>query len=250
MGAEIGNSTQKLHARGPIGLRELTTFKYVGPGRRPDTCLRTGSDARRIGVFGSAFNPPQKAHLSLVVEAAIAQLGLDRLIVVPTGDAYHKDPESDPGPEARCALARGGFRRASTARRVSPVEVDREGPSYTYVTLERIAGDNPDSEIHLLMGADTASGFGGWKRPERILELARVAVVARRPDVSREEVEVVFEAAGGLRPGRPSSRCPRSGPFLEPGPRADRGGTAGRAAWCPPAVAEMINNEGVYGSEQ
>jgi glutamate-5-semialdehyde dehydrogenase len=32
MGAEIGNSTQKLHARGPIGLRELTTFKYVGRG--------------------------------------------------------------------------------------------------------------------------------------------------------------------------------------------------------------------------
>jgi glutamate-5-semialdehyde dehydrogenase len=29
MGAEIGNSTQKLHARGPIGLRELTTTKYV-----------------------------------------------------------------------------------------------------------------------------------------------------------------------------------------------------------------------------
>ena len=32
MGAEIGNSTQKLHARGPIGVRELTTFKYVGLG--------------------------------------------------------------------------------------------------------------------------------------------------------------------------------------------------------------------------
>ena len=35
MGAEIGNSTQKLHARGPIGLRELTTFKYVVARRRP-----------------------------------------------------------------------------------------------------------------------------------------------------------------------------------------------------------------------
>jgi glutamate-5-semialdehyde dehydrogenase len=32
MGAEMGNSTQKLHARGPIGLRELTTFKYVVRG--------------------------------------------------------------------------------------------------------------------------------------------------------------------------------------------------------------------------
>ncbi len=32
MGAEIGNSTQKLHARGPIGMRELTTTKYVVHG--------------------------------------------------------------------------------------------------------------------------------------------------------------------------------------------------------------------------
>jgi glutamate-5-semialdehyde dehydrogenase len=32
MGAEIGNSTQKLHARGPIGIRELCTYKYVVEG--------------------------------------------------------------------------------------------------------------------------------------------------------------------------------------------------------------------------
>jgi glutamate-5-semialdehyde dehydrogenase len=32
MGAEIGNSTQRLHARGPIGLRELCTFKYLVEG--------------------------------------------------------------------------------------------------------------------------------------------------------------------------------------------------------------------------
>ena len=32
MGAEIGNSTQKLHARGPIGLRELCTSKYLVEG--------------------------------------------------------------------------------------------------------------------------------------------------------------------------------------------------------------------------
>jgi glutamate-5-semialdehyde dehydrogenase len=32
MGAEVGNSTQKLHARGPIALRELTTTKYIVHG--------------------------------------------------------------------------------------------------------------------------------------------------------------------------------------------------------------------------
>ena len=29
LGAEIGISTQKLHARGPMGLEELTSYKYV-----------------------------------------------------------------------------------------------------------------------------------------------------------------------------------------------------------------------------
>ncbi len=29
LGCEMGISTQKLHARGPMGLRELTTYKYV-----------------------------------------------------------------------------------------------------------------------------------------------------------------------------------------------------------------------------
>ena len=31
-GAEIGISTQKLHARGPMGLRELTSMKYIIDG--------------------------------------------------------------------------------------------------------------------------------------------------------------------------------------------------------------------------
>jgi len=33
LGAEIGISTDKLHARGPMGARDLTTYKYVVRGR-------------------------------------------------------------------------------------------------------------------------------------------------------------------------------------------------------------------------
>ena len=43
----------------------------------------------RAGMFGGAFDPPHRAHVALA-RAAIAQLRLDRLFVVPTGDAWHK----------------------------------------------------------------------------------------------------------------------------------------------------------------
>jgi glutamate-5-semialdehyde dehydrogenase len=32
MGAEIGIATGKLHARGPVGINQLTTFKYLVVG--------------------------------------------------------------------------------------------------------------------------------------------------------------------------------------------------------------------------
>ena len=53
-GAEIGISTQKLHARGPMGLRELTTCKYVvwgdGQIRRSARQNRlTGRSSRHVG---------------------------------------------------------------------------------------------------------------------------------------------------------------------------------------------------------
>jgi nicotinate-nucleotide adenylyltransferase len=199
---------------------------------------------QRIGVFGSAFNPPQVDHLK-VVEEARRQLGLDLVVVVPTGDAYHKEPEADPGPEVRYRLAEAAFAGVEGVT-VSRLEVDRREPSYTYATLEEIAEENPDSEIHLLMGADTARGFGTWQRPQRILELARVAVVPRA-GVGQDEVTLVFRGLGG------SERLE----FLEvPATGVSSSDVRDRIAsgtpyeeLVPRAVIEIINNEGVYESE-
>lgn len=205
----------------------------------------TGTAGRRIGVFGSAFNPPQNAHIA-VVEAAIRQFGLDRVIVVPTGRAYHKDSESDPGPGTRLAMARAAFGGMKGVA-VSPVEVERKGPSYTYVTLEEIASENSDSEIHLLMGADMARGFGGWKQPERILELARIGV-APRSDVSRDEVVATFEPLGAV--DRVSFIDMPTVDLSSSLVRGRIGAGKTVSDVVPAAVAEMIDNEGVYGSEQ
>jgi nicotinate-nucleotide adenylyltransferase len=147
-----------------------------------------------IGVLGSAFNPPHLGHLALAQEA-LWQLGLGEVILVPTGDAPHKRIADDPGRELRMTMTR--LAAADDSRfAVSALEVDREGPSYTFETLELLAAEKgPDTELVFVMGADAAVGLESWRRPERVVELARIAV-ASRSGVSEAEVAATMRSLG------------------------------------------------------
>jgi nicotinate-nucleotide adenylyltransferase len=146
-----------------------------------------------IGVLGSAFNPPHLGHLALAQEA-LWQLGLAQVIFVPTGDAPHKRIANDPGRQARMEMTR--LATADDDRfSVSSLEVDREGPSYTYETLEALAEERADRKLVFVMGADAAVGLGGWREPERVIELASLAV-ARREGVADAEVATVMRSLG------------------------------------------------------
>src|SRR5690348_2618990 len=78
---------------------------------------------------------------------------------------------------------------------VSSLEVDREGPSYAYETLEALAEERADRKLVFVMGADAAVGLGAWRRPERVVELASVAV-AGRAGVSDSDVEAALRGLG------------------------------------------------------
>lgn len=151
------------------------------------------ADGAAIGVLGSAFNPPHLGHLALAQEA-IWQLGLDGVILVPTGNAPHKRIAEDPGREARMEMTR--LAAADDDRfSVSSLEVDREGPSYTYETLEALAEERADRKLVFVMGADAAVGLESWREPERVVELASLAV-ARREGVADAEVATVMRSLG------------------------------------------------------
>jgi nicotinate-nucleotide adenylyltransferase len=144
-----------------------------------------------IGVLGSAFNPPHLGHLALAQEA-LWQLDLDEVVLMPTGEAPHKRILDDPGRELRLAMTR--LAAAEDARfSVSTLEVDRDGPSYTYETLELLAGERGDAELVFVMGADAAVGLESWREPRRVVELARLAV-ARRAGVSDPDVAAVLRS--------------------------------------------------------
>jgi nicotinate-nucleotide adenylyltransferase len=144
-------------------------------------------------VLGSAFNPPHLGHLALAQEA-LWQLGLSEVILVPTGEAPHKRIAEDPGRELRMTMTR--LAAADDSRfSVSSLEVERDGPSYTYETLELLAAERGDTELVFVMGADAAVGLESWRKPERVVELARLAV-ARRSGVSDAEVGAVLRSLG------------------------------------------------------
>jgi nicotinate-nucleotide adenylyltransferase len=149
----------------------------------------------RVGILGGAFNPPHLGHLCLAQEAH-ARLGLDRVLLVPVGQAPHRVLEADPGADERlrmAQLAAVGDDRLG----VSPIEVDRPGPSYMADTLTLLHEAEPATDLTLILGADQATRLSAWHQPERVLELARVAV-ADREGIGRDEV---VAALGGLAGG-------------------------------------------------
>jgi nicotinate-nucleotide adenylyltransferase len=128
----------------------------------------------RIGVFGGQFDPPHNGHLA-IVRAAREQLGLDRVLVVPSARPPHRPVPATPA-ETRYRLAQAAFADEPGVE-VSRIEIDRDGPGYTAETLEALAG--PDRELYLILGADQLAALDSWHRPERVRELAHLAVAAR-----------------------------------------------------------------------
>ncbi|MEX2431415.1 MAG: nicotinate-nucleotide adenylyltransferase [Dehalococcoidia bacterium] len=133
----------------------------------------------RRGILGGTFDPVHTGHLILAQEV-LWRLGLDGIWFIPTGLPWMKRDEQLTSPEHRLAMVRLAI-AGNDKFHASAVEVDRPGETYTVDTLEELrAGEMPDGELLFIMGVDTLHSLHRWKRPERILELARI-VVALRP---------------------------------------------------------------------
>lgn len=161
---------------------------------------------------------------------------------MPTGRAPHKRIDPEPGPEVRLELARLAAGDDELLA-VSDLEVRRDGPSYTYLTLEALRDADREAELFFLMGADIAAAIEGWEQPRRVLELARIGVAAR-PGTRVDEVQAALERLG-------------AGDRMDvvEMPETDASSTAVRqriaagepiAALVPEAVAEAISERGLY----
>jgi nicotinate-nucleotide adenylyltransferase len=136
----------------------------------------TQATVQRLGVFGGAFDPPHRAHVALV-EAAIAQLHLDRVLVLPTGRAWHKPrPLSDAA--HRLAMTRLAFEPLPQAA-VDDREILRAGPSYTIDTLQDLQNEYPHAQLYLLIGDDQRRSLPSWRQIDQIARIAIICAAGR-----------------------------------------------------------------------
>ncbi|MFM7341529.1 MAG: nicotinate (nicotinamide) nucleotide adenylyltransferase, partial [Betaproteobacteria bacterium] len=137
--------------------------------------------AHRIGLLGGAFDPPHQAHVALA-RAALDQLELDELRIIPTGQAWHKSRSLTPGAH-RLAMARLAFAGLPGVL-VDDREIARGGPTYTIDTLQALHLEQPQAELYLVIGGDQWAAFTTWRRWREVAQRAHVCVVDR-PDLAQ-----------------------------------------------------------------
>jgi len=144
----------------------------------------------KIGIFGGAFDPPHIGHVNLALFAA-KELGLDKVIVIPTGESPHKSASSAPYAD-RLEMARLAFARYNYNFEISDIE-NKPGKSYTVDTLREIKPLYLNDSLFLIIGGDMLIYFKKWYRYKEILGLCTVAAAARE-----ENFDELREYADGI----------------------------------------------------
>lgn len=139
----------------------------------------------------------------------VAAVGLDCVLWVPARTPPHKSGR----PVTSAAVRRRMVEVAieDDARfMLCDLELKREGVSYTVDTLRSLRVNHPGWSLFLILGADLLAGFGSWKEPEAIVELAKLVAVSRAGMASAPAAEVAGARIISVKPVDMSSSGIRS----------------------------------------
>ena len=194
----------------------------------------------KIGLLGGTFDPIHLGHLA-AARVALECAGLDRVLLVPAGRPPHKG-EALASAEHRlamCRLAAADLPGVETW----DWEARRSGPSYTADTLEEFHRERPADDAYLILGWDAARDLPRWHRPQEVLELARLVIVAR-PGLRAPGEEDL--RAAGIDPARAVLCLARTPDVAATRIRRLIRSGESLAALVPPAVETYIRANGLY----
>ena len=133
---------------------------------------------RRLGILGGTFDPPHLGHRAAAL-AVQTQVGLDEIVLMVANEPWQKVGDR----QVTAAQVRWDMTDALvkgiSGLRADDREIRRGGPTFTVDTLEEILSDQPDTEIFLIVGADTAERLETWHRASDVVGLSTIVIVNR-----------------------------------------------------------------------
>ncbi|MFB6214708.1 MAG: nicotinate-nucleotide adenylyltransferase [Candidatus Bipolaricaulia bacterium] len=147
------------------------------------------SSCSRIGLFGGTFDPIHNAHLE-VARQSLAQMNLSKVILIPSKHPPHKSEEGMTEAEVRYEMVKLAVKGRDKLE-VSPVEINREGPSYTIDTLKEMK--DVYGKIAFIVGADNLINIDTWKEPEKLLASCPFIVAPRGGILKGDFEKDIFE---------------------------------------------------------
>ncbi len=136
--------------------------------------------------MGGTFDPIHHGHLVAASEVA-DRFALDEVIFVPTGEPWQKADSKVSASEDRYLMT--VIATAANPRfKVSRVDIDRPGPTYTIDTLADLSKQYPDDDLYFITGADALSSILSWRDWEDMFDLAEFVGVTRPGYVLTEEM--------------------------------------------------------------
>ena len=195
----------------------------------------------RIGILGGTLDPVHNGHVEIAL-AAMEQLGLDGVMLMPAGDPPHKPRVTARQDRMQMARLAAEMHPGLSA---SDVEISREGVTYTVDTLSALSVERPQDAWTYIIGADTLNVLESWREFPRVARLCDFAVI-NRPGCDVELAKLRAKAVSECY-GTRVALLPLSGPALS-STTIRRQVAAGEdiSGSVPAPVAEYIRERGLY----
>jgi len=139
----------------------------------------------KIGILGGTFNPIHIGHLILAEEVR-EKLRLDKIIFIPTYLPPHKDTDDIAGSSVRYRMIKLAIKKNKYFA-VSPLEIKRDGKSYTIDTIKELNKIYPQDELYFITGSDLLKYLDAWKDLGEIIKIVKF-IVATRPGYPLEKI--------------------------------------------------------------
>lgn len=152
--------------------------------------LHDDSNRKRVGILGGTFSPPHIGHLIIAQQAGV-QLGLDKVLFMPSAEPPHVDKKPFIAGKHREEMVRRAI-SDNELFDIETIELEKGGKNYTVDTMKALCEQNPDTDYYFIIGADMVNYLPKWHQIEELVELVQFVGVSRPGYPNESEYPIIW----------------------------------------------------------